>query len=113
MFNSAEQSKAPPSTRKAPPPGSVLQPGNGLPLEAVPDWNNIGIFTAGIVVGAVFGAAVALLMAPESGEEMRHGISQRVRRMRGDDNVWDELAEELERAASAREEKAAEVSAES
>jgi gas vesicle protein len=66
----------------------------------VPDWNNIGLFTAGIAVGAVLGAAVALLLAPASGEETRHSIGRRVRRFKGDDDVWDELAEELELAAS-------------
>jgi gas vesicle protein len=66
----------------------------------VPDWNNIGLFTAGVAVGAVLGAAVALLLAPASGEETRHSIGRRVRRFKGDDDVWDELAEELELAAS-------------
>ncbi len=109
MLNSYEQSQSDPPRVKAPPPGSVPQPGSdGLPYETVPDWNNIGLFAAGIAVGAVLGAAVALLMAPATGEETRHGISRRVRRMRGDDDVWDELAEELEKAAAERGEKAAE-----
>jgi len=113
MLNSYEQSKSPSATSKAPPPGSVAQPNSdGLPFETVPDWNNIGLFTAGIAVGAVLGAAVALLMAPATGEATRHSISRRVRKLRGDDDVWDELAEELERAAAAREEKAAEASVE-
>jgi gas vesicle protein len=78
----------------------------------VPDWNNIGLFTAGIAVGAVLGAAVALLLAPASGEETRHSLGRRVRRLKGDDDVWDELAEELELAASEVEEDAG-VTAES
>lgn len=113
MLNSYEQSKSSSATPKAPPPGSVPQPNSdGLPFETVPDWNNIGLFAAGIAVGAVLGAAVALLMAPATGEDTRHSISRRVRKLRGDDDVWDELAEELERAAAAREEKAAEASVE-
>jgi len=113
MLNSYEQSKTAPPSVKAPPPGSVPQPGSdGIPYETVPDWNNIGLFAAGIAVGAVLGAAVALLMAPATGEETRHSISRRVRRLRGDDDVWDELAEELERAAAERREKADEVAAE-
>lgn len=112
MLNSSEQSESRPATPKAARPGSVPQPGSdGHPLETVPDWNNIGLFAAGIAVGAVLGGAVALLMAPATGEDTRHSISRRVRRMRGDDDVWDELAEELERAAAAREEKAAETTA--
>jgi hypothetical protein len=107
MLNSYEQSQSIPPRVKAPPPGSVPQPGSdGLPYETVPDWNNIGLFAAGIAVGAVLGAAIALLMAPATGEETRHSISRRVRRLRGDDDVWDELAEELARAAGEREEKA-------
>jgi gas vesicle protein len=70
----------------------------------VPDWNAIGLFTAGIAVGAILGATVALLMAPASGDETRDRIGRRVRRLRGNDDVWDDLAEELERAASEREE---------
>jgi hypothetical protein len=42
-------------------------------------------------------------MAPASGDEMRHRISRRVHRFRGDEDIWDELAEELERAAGERE----------
>ncbi len=113
MLNSFEQFKTAPPSAKAPPPGSVPQPrSDGLPQETVPDWSNIGLFAAGIAVGAVLGAAVALLMAPATGEETRHGISRRVRRLRGDDDVWDELAEELEQAAAERREKAAEATAE-
>ncbi len=109
MLNSYEQSQSAPPRVKAPPPGSVPQPGSdGLPYETVPDWNNIGLFAAGIAVGAVLGAAIALLMAPATGEETRHSISRRVRRLRGDDDVWDELAEELAKAAEERGEKAAE-----
>jgi len=107
MLNSYEETKTGQPSVQAPKPGSVPQPrSDGLPYETVPDWNNIGLFAAGIAVGAVLGAAVALLMAPATGEETRHGISRRVRRLRGDDDVWDELAEELQRAAAERGEKA-------
>jgi gas vesicle protein len=75
----------------------------------VPDWNNIGLFTAGIAVGAILGGAVALLFAPASGGETRHRIARRVRNIRGEDDIWDELAEELERAAAEQEEEAKEV----
>ena len=113
MLNSYEESNSAPPSVKAPPPGSVPQPkSDGLPYETVPDWNNIGLFAAGIAVGAVLGAAVALLMAPATGEETRHSISRRVRRLRGDDDVWDELAEELAQAAAERGEKSAEAKVE-
>jgi gas vesicle protein len=69
----------------------------------VPDWDNIGLFTAGIAVGAILGAAVAILFAPASGDETRGQIANRVRHLRGNDDIWDELAQELELAAEERE----------
>ena len=76
----------------------------GLPFEKVPDWNNIGLFTAGILLGGVLGATVALLIAPGSGEETRGRLSSRFGREGDDDEdgLWDELAAELERAAAER-----------
>ena len=113
MFNTPGPSSTASSIPKAPPQGSIPQPkDDGMPPEMVPDWNNIGLFTAGIALGAVLGAAVALLLAPASGEETRHSIGRRVRKFRGDDDIWDELAEELEAAAAETEEEAG-VSAES
>lgn len=107
MFNSSSPGSPASSIPKAPPPGSIPQPSSdGLPHETVPDWNNIGLFTAGIAVGAILGASVALLFAPGSGDETRHSIARRVRNLRGDDDLWDELAEELERAAAEIEEEA-------
>jgi hypothetical protein len=102
MFNSPSPSRTASSIPKAPPPGSIPQPKpDGLPHETVPDWNNIGLFTAGIAVGAILGATVALLLAPASGGQTRHRIA---RRFRGeDDDVWEDLAEELELAAAERE----------
>ena len=103
MFNSPSPPRPTSPGPKAPPPGSIPQPQrDGVPHETVPDWNNIGLFTAGIALGAILGASVALLWAPASGDETRHRIGQRVRGIRGDDDVWDELAEELERAAAER-----------
>ncbi len=107
MFDSSSPGSTAASVPKAPPPGSIPQPRtDGLPHETVPDWNNIGLFTAGIAVGAILGATVALLLAPASGDETRHSIARRVRNLRGDDDVWDELAQELELAAAEREEEA-------
>ena len=111
MFNSPAASRTASSIPKAPPPGSIPQPKpNGMPYGTVPDWNNIGLFTAGIAVVAILGATVALLWAPASGDQTRHRIA---RGFRGDeDDVWEDLAEELELAAAEREE-AADLSAES
>jgi len=109
MFDSSSPGRTAASIPKAPPPGSIPQPSSdGIPHQTVPDWNNIGLFTAGVAVGAILGATVALLLAPASGDETRHSIARRVRNIRGDDDAWDELAEELERAAAEREEEAEE-----
>jgi hypothetical protein len=106
MFNSPSPPRPTSPGPKAPPPGSIPQPQrDGAPQETVPDWNNIGLFTAGIALGAILGASAALLWAPASGDETRHRIG---RRFRGGDDVWDELAEELELAAAEREEEAEE-----
>lgn len=113
MFNSPSPDRPVSSVPKAPPPGSIPQPRNdGVPHETVPDWNNIGLFTAGIAVGAILGATVALLMAPASGDQTRHSIGRRVRKLRGGDDVWDDLAEELDRAAREIEEEAGRAPAE-
>jgi hypothetical protein len=109
MFNSPSPPRPATTPPKAPPPGSVPQPQlDGRPLKTVPDWNNIGLFSAGIALGAILGATVALLWAPASGDQTRQRIGRRVRRMRGDDDMWDELAEELELAATESEEEAEE-----
>jgi hypothetical protein len=90
---------------KAPLPGSIPQPKpDGFPGETVPDWNNIGLFTAGIAIGAILGASVALLLRPGPGEETLESTGGRGRHLRGDDDLWDELAAELERAAAERDE---------
>jgi len=107
MLNSPTPPSDPPLGRsassipKTPLPGSIPQPvDDEFHGEMVPDWNNIGLFTAGIAVGAILGAATALLFAPASGGEIRHRIAHRVKSIGHDDDVWDDLAEELERAAS-------------
>jgi YtxH-like protein len=114
MFNSSDTPSPASSIPKAPPPGSIPQPhDDGLPYETVPDWNNIGLFTAGIAVGAILGATVALLMAPASGGETRESIGRRIRKFRGNDDIWDELAEELEAAAAEREAEPTKITVES
>jgi gas vesicle protein len=84
-------------------------PDDGRPYARVPDWDNIGLFSAGVAVGAILGAVVALFLAPASGEETRHRIGRRVRSIRGSEDVWDELAEDLERAAAETEEEEEEL----
>jgi len=91
------------SIPKVPRPGSIPQPPpEEAPVDMVPDWNAIGLFATGVAVGAVLGASVALLLAPGSGAETRHRIANKVRR-RDDDDIGEQLAEELDRAAAENE----------
>lgn len=50
-----------------------------------------GGFAAGLVVGVLLGAGIALLFAPERGSRTRSQLSRRLRRLR------EEAADELER----------------
>lgn len=43
---------------------------------------DIGAFLAGFVIGGLVGAAAALILAPQSGEETRHQIADRGRELR-------------------------------
>src|SRR6516162_2363569 len=60
------------------------------------------VFAAGVALGIAVGAGVALLFAPQSGEDTRRSLVRRGRKLtnRGRD-AWDDLREEL-RAARRR-----------
>lgn len=54
------------------------------------DGDMFGAFALGILVGAVVGAAFALILAPYSGDEARRRIGRRVDEMRGEGKpTWD------------------------
>jgi hypothetical protein len=74
---------------------------NGAPFETVPDWNQIGTFAAGVGIGAVVGAAIALLWAPDSGEETRGRIRRKFSRD-DEESLWAALGHELKRATAKR-----------
>lgn len=61
----------------------------------------------GMVAGAVLGAAIALLVAPQTGSETRRSISRRAANIRGGSGVWSRLGKELKRAAAVRKREAA------
>ena len=72
----------------------------GEPFVDETDWQRVGIFGAGLAIGALLGAGAALLLAPQSGAETRDAIVTRVLRVRdraGD--AWGDLGDELRRAA--------------
>lgn len=61
------------------------------------DWARVGAFGAGIALGALIGAGAALLLAPQSGPELRRGIALRARGARLDArDAWDELGDQLD-----------------
>lgn len=74
----------------------------GRPYRNVTDARSASILGLGMVVGAVIGAGVALLLAPGSGAETRHGIRSRARRFRRGGGPWSRLGRELQKAAAAK-----------
>jgi gas vesicle protein len=73
--------------------------------------NEIGSFLTGFIIGGLVGAAVALIMAPQSGEETRAQIRQRSIEIRDQASTYGEdarrRAEEAAAAARNRAEKLA------
>jgi hypothetical protein len=51
----------------------------GRSYEETMEWDNIGVFGAGLAVGLALGAGLALLLAPRSGEETRELLGERSR----------------------------------
>jgi hypothetical protein len=70
----------------------------GQSYEEERDWRGAGALSLGLIAGALVGAGVALLLAPQSGEETRDRIVRRARRLgtRADEG-WDDLRDELRR----------------
>ena len=70
----------------------------GRSYEEERDWRGAGVLSLGIIAGAIVGAGVALLLAPQSGEETREQIVTRARRLgtRADEG-WEDLRDELRR----------------
>ena len=60
-------------------------------------------FAAGLLIGALVGAGIALLVAPSSGEETRRMISRRARRLAADARErYDEARHELKQLRERR-----------
>jgi len=72
-----------------------------------------GTFLAGLAIGALIGAGVALLFAPQSGEETRHDVSRRAKRVARDARErYDDLRDRVRHARRERREEADEAGAE-
>ena len=70
----------------------------GRSYEEEREWRGAGVFTLGAMAGALVGAGVALLLAPQSGVETRDEIASRARQLRSRaDDSWDDLRDELRR----------------
>lgn len=74
----------------------------GRPYRNVPDAKNAGMLGVGMVIGAVLGAGIALLFAPQAGWETRQSISRRTRAMGRGAGAWTKLGRELRKAARAK-----------
>jgi len=70
-------------------------------------------FLAGLAIGALVGAGLALLFAPQSGEETRHTVSRKARRLARDArDRYEEMREKVRRARHERSEETDEAGAE-
>ena len=70
------------------------------------DWQQVAVFGAGLALGITLGAGIAMLTAPQSGEETRADIRRftvRKRQMLGrrSRDAWDDLRAELRGARRA------------
>jgi hypothetical protein len=95
------RSSAPHPTGRARPAAGITP---RLPVRQPPDRGpRAALFATGVVLGLALGAGVALLFAPQAGDDTRHSLARRGRRLarRGRD-AWDDLRDELQRAARRR-----------
>lgn len=53
------------------------------------DGDMFGAFVLGLSVGALIGAAIALLLTPVSGSEARRKLSEQAEKVRGDRPEWE------------------------
>jgi hypothetical protein len=88
---------------KSPSKADVARPAKarGRPFSHDTDWRLL--VGAGVAIGAVLGAGIALLMAPQSGAHTRLALGKEIRRRRPwRHNPWDQLGRELREVARRR-----------
>ena len=93
----ARRPNAPRGDASQPAPGAdAVAHASGEMYDEELDWGRVGLFGAGIALGALIGAGTALLLAPQSGAETRRSIALRARGMKYDAaDAWDDLGEQL------------------
>ncbi|HEU4629097.1 MAG TPA: hypothetical protein VFS08_05105 [Gemmatimonadaceae bacterium] len=79
--------------------GATTPASRGRPFTRDVDWPRFGAAGAGLALGTLLGAGLALLLAPHSGADTRRMLRRAGRRtaVRASD-VWDDLGEELRHA---------------
>lgn len=83
-------------------PKQVASP-RGKPFSRKADWHTVALVGASVAAGVAIGAGVALLMAPQSGAHTRLALSRQLRRRRPwRSSPWEQLGEELKKAAHRR-----------
>lgn len=67
-----------------------------MPDDGEFDWERVGIFGAGIALGALLGVGVTLFTAPVSGQDARQAVRRRARRaVWSGRDAWEDLRDEL------------------
>ena len=74
----------------------------GRAYKNVPDAKSAGMLGVGMIIGAVLGAGIALLVAPQAGWETRRSIARRAGSMGRGAGAWTKLGRELRKAARAK-----------
>lgn len=75
----------------------------GRPFTRQADWRVAALVGASVAAGAVLGASIALLMAPQSGAHTRLALSKQLRGRRPwRTSPWNQLGDELRKAARRR-----------
>ncbi|MEP6621878.1 MAG: YtxH domain-containing protein [bacterium] len=96
--------RSPAGTRTAPPPANHRVARVGADPSHDTDWQQVAVFGAGLALGILVGAGVALLTAPQAGVETRDDLRRGARRTtraigRRSRTAWTELQEELRSAS--------------
>ena len=102
----ARARKARPSTSRAAPDGGGAPAARSTKTfgAADTDWRQVAIFGAGLAFGILLGGGIALLTAPQTGDETRDDLRRGARRATGlvgrkSRGAWLDLRDELRRAA--------------